>query len=78
MRASKKLFEQLTHTILRAPIRWIETVPAGRVLNRFNSDMSVVDKPLATPTFTLLQAALLLMIIVVTWYVVPIAFCCMM
>ncbi|EGO52804.1 hypothetical protein NEUTE1DRAFT_126249 [Neurospora tetrasperma FGSC 2508] len=66
MRASKKLFEQLTHTILRAPIRWIETVPAGRVLNRFNSDMSVVDKPLATPTFTFLQAALLLMIIVVT------------
>ncbi|KAJ4392883.1 hypothetical protein N0V85_006789 [Neurospora sp. IMI 360204] len=66
MRASRKLFQQLTHTILRAPIRWIETVPAGRILNRFTSDMSVVDKPLATPTFTFLQAAVLLMIIVVT------------
>ncbi|KAK3950671.1 hypothetical protein QBC32DRAFT_375592 [Pseudoneurospora amorphoporcata] len=66
MRASRKLFQQLTHTILRAPIRWIETVPAGRILNRFTSDISVVDKPLATPTFTFLQAAVLLMIIVVT------------
>ncbi|CCC14139.1 unnamed protein product [Sordaria macrospora k-hell] len=66
MRASRKLFQQLTHTILRTPIRWIETVPAGRILNRFTSDISVVDKPLATPTFTFIQAAVLLMIIVVT------------
>lgn len=35
LRASRILFEKLTYSILRAPLRWLDTVPVGRILNRF-------------------------------------------
>ncbi|KFX96759.1 hypothetical protein V490_03156 [Pseudogymnoascus sp. VKM F-3557] len=47
IRASKKLFEDITHTVLRTPLRWIDTVPLGRVLNRFTADFVIVDARLA-------------------------------
>ncbi|KIX00443.1 uncharacterized protein Z518_10582 [Rhinocladiella mackenziei CBS 650.93] len=43
IRASKTLFESLTFTILRAPLRWLDTVPLGRILNRFTSDFNMLD-----------------------------------
>ena len=43
IRASKDLFEQLLYAILRAPLRWLDTVPVGRVLNRFTSDFNMID-----------------------------------
>lgn len=46
LRASRVLFERMTHAILRAPLRWVDTVPAGRVLNRFTSDAFMVDRRL--------------------------------
>ena len=47
IRASRKLFDKLSHTILRTPLRWIDTVPLGRILNRFTGDFNVVDGSLA-------------------------------
>jgi ABC-type multidrug transport system fused ATPase/permease subunit len=47
MRASKRLFDKLSWTILRTPLRWIDTVPLGRILNRFTADFTVVDSRLA-------------------------------
>ncbi|KFY69086.1 hypothetical protein V496_00545 [Pseudogymnoascus sp. VKM F-4515 (FW-2607)] len=47
IRASKKLFEDITYTVLRTPLRWIDTVPLGRVLNRFTADFVIVDARLA-------------------------------
>ncbi|KFY39986.1 hypothetical protein V494_03725, partial [Pseudogymnoascus sp. VKM F-4513 (FW-928)] len=47
IRASKKLFEDITYTVLRTPLRWIDTVPIGRVLNRFTADFVIVDARLA-------------------------------
>jgi ABC-type multidrug transport system fused ATPase/permease subunit len=46
MRASKRLFDKLSWTVLRAPLRWIDTVPLGRILNRFTADFTVVDSRL--------------------------------
>ena len=46
LKASHKLFDKLTHTILRAPLRWLDTVPIGRILNRFTADFVVVDSHL--------------------------------
>ncbi|KIW72199.1 hypothetical protein PV04_00411 [Phialophora macrospora] len=43
IRASKILFERLAFVILRAPLRWLDTVPVGRVLNRFTSDFNMLD-----------------------------------
>lgn len=46
IRASKKLFEKLIHRVLRAHLRWLDTVPVGRVLNRLTSDFTLIDSRL--------------------------------
>ncbi|KAL2439061.1 Pleiotropic ABC efflux transporter of multiple drugs YBT1 [Exophiala dermatitidis] len=43
IRASKTLFEKLAFAVLRAPLRWLDTVPLGRILNRFTSDFNMLD-----------------------------------
>ncbi|KIV78105.1 hypothetical protein PV11_09860 [Exophiala sideris] len=43
IRASKILFEKLAFAVLRAPLRWLDTVPLGRILNRFTADFNMVD-----------------------------------
>lgn len=47
LEASKNLFDELTYTVLRAPLRWLDTVPLGRVLNRFTMDFHLIDSRLA-------------------------------
>jgi ABC-type multidrug transport system fused ATPase/permease subunit len=47
IRASRRLFAKLNFVILRAPLRWLDTVPVGRVLNRFTADFHAVDTRLA-------------------------------
>jgi ABC-type multidrug transport system fused ATPase/permease subunit len=47
IRASRVLFDKLCFTILRTPLRWMDTVPLGRILNRFTADFNVVDARLA-------------------------------
>ena len=43
LRASKDLFQQLTYSVLHAPLRWLDTIPVGRVLNRFTADFDMID-----------------------------------
>lgn len=43
LRASRNMFHHLLHTVLRAPLRWLNTVPLGRILNRFTADFNTVD-----------------------------------
>ncbi|KAF2454202.1 P-loop containing nucleoside triphosphate hydrolase protein [Lineolata rhizophorae] len=45
--ASRRVFEKLTYRVLRAPLRWLDTVPVGRVLNRFTADFNVIDSTMA-------------------------------
>ncbi|TAQ89264.1 hypothetical protein B7494_g2401 [Chlorociboria aeruginascens] len=33
--------------VLRTPLRWIDTVPLGRILNRFTADFNIVDTQVA-------------------------------
>ncbi|KAK4673495.1 hypothetical protein QC763_112510 [Podospora pseudopauciseta] len=66
MKASRVLFQDMTHAILRAPLRWIDTVPAGRILNRFTSDMFIVDRRLSNQAFTLIRTVLFLLVIIAT------------
>ncbi|RHY20662.1 hypothetical protein DYB32_009987, partial [Aphanomyces invadans] len=52
--ASKVLFDQMAASLLRAPMRFFDTNPMGRILNRFSNDMNTIDTnlPLTISGFT--------------------------
>jgi ABC-type multidrug transport system fused ATPase/permease subunit len=58
LRASRKVFRQLTYRVLRTPLRWLDTVPTGRILNRFTADFQAVDSQLSS-NFAQVAASLL-------------------
>jgi len=47
IRGSKVMFEKLTSTILRAPLRFLDTTPVGRITNRFTADFNMIDSRMA-------------------------------
>ncbi|KAL8784006.1 MAG: hypothetical protein Q9195_009216 [Heterodermia aff. obscurata] len=72
LKASRVLFERLTYTILRAPLRWLDTVPLGRVLNRFTADFVAIDSRMGNDLgFMLYQMVQLIGIIAAGLFVSP-------
>jgi len=45
--ASRKTFQDMTYSVLRTPLRWLDTVPTGRILNRFTADFQNMDSQLS-------------------------------
>ena len=45
LRGSARLHTQLLRGVLAAPQRFFDATPHGRVLNRFTSDQSKIDRP---------------------------------
>lgn len=43
-RARRVLHERALRSVMRSPMRFFECTPVGRLINRFATDMSVVDK----------------------------------
>lgn len=62
LQTSRKLFERMVHAILRAPLHWIDTNPSGRILNRFTSDMFMVDRRLPGDLGNFLQSVFQLVV----------------
>ncbi|KAL9046924.1 MAG: hypothetical protein Q9214_000374 [Letrouitia sp. 1 TL-2023] len=58
IRASRRQFDTMTSAVLHAPLRWLDTVPVGRILNRFIADFSVIDSKLATDLASLIHYGL--------------------
>lgn len=46
MMSSINLHSKIFHTLLEAPMRFFDTNPSGRVLNRFSKDMGAIDEVL--------------------------------
>ncbi|KAL2478064.1 ABC transporter C family member 9 [Forsythia ovata] len=44
---SEKLFSNMLHSVLRAPMAFFDSTPAGRILNRVSTDQSVLDLEMA-------------------------------
>ena len=47
LKASKAIFHELLDTVLYQPLRWFDTVPVGRILNRFSDDIDNIDSSIA-------------------------------
>lgn len=78
LRASRALFNKMLFAVLRTPMRWLDTVPVGRVLNRFTSDFNIIDSRI-TNDWTMFFANLLALVGVcvaaffASGYVIPLA-----
>ena len=46
LRASRTVFQKMTYSVLHTPLRWLDTVPTGRILNRFTADFQSLDSQL--------------------------------
>ncbi|KAL1496964.1 hypothetical protein ABEB36_008007 [Hypothenemus hampei] len=46
MIASKNIHHKMFHCLLKAPMRFFDTNPSGRILNRFSKDMGAIDEVL--------------------------------
>lgn len=70
--ASRVLFDKMTYTILRAPLRWLDTVPVGRILNRFTADFEAIDSRLGDELGYLLYCSIKLAgILIAGFFVSP-------
>ncbi|KAF2200266.1 P-loop containing nucleoside triphosphate hydrolase protein [Delitschia confertaspora ATCC 74209] len=75
LRASRQLFETIIYTVLRAPLRWLDTVPVGRIMNRLVSDFALVDSRLAGDFNWSFHGFLVILTIIcsalfVSWYMI--------
>jgi ABC-type multidrug transport system fused ATPase/permease subunit len=43
-RARKTLHDSMLLNIVKCPVKLFESTPAGRMFNRFSTDLSVIDK----------------------------------
>ncbi|PMD48915.1 hypothetical protein L207DRAFT_505926 [Hyaloscypha variabilis F] len=48
LRASRKVFREMTYRVLHTPLRWLDTEPTGRILNRFTADFQLMDSQLSS------------------------------
>ena len=44
--ASRRIHSDMARRVIRAPMWWFEKTPAGRILNRFSSDVETIDQDL--------------------------------
>lgn len=47
LQTAEKLFNKMLHSIIRAPMAFFDSTPAGRILNRASTDQSVLDLEMA-------------------------------
>ncbi|KAF9929843.1 hypothetical protein FBU30_001156 [Linnemannia zychae] len=72
LRASRALHEQLLISIIRAPIRFFDTTPIGRIINRFSKDFEVIDTNMMNKIVTLATDFLgVVTVILVVTFVTP-------
>ncbi|QPC60528.1 hypothetical protein HYE67_002759 [Fusarium culmorum] len=47
VKASRSLFQRMLFAVMHAPMRWLDTVHSGRILNRFTADFNIIDERIA-------------------------------
>ncbi|XP_067888123.1 ATP-binding cassette sub-family C member 9-like [Heterodontus francisci] len=78
IRASKYLFTNMLQNITTLPLRFFETTPVGRILNRFSSDFKIIDDQIPSNLERLMWhimmcfSAILINIIVTPFFILPV------
>ncbi|KAI8640714.1 hypothetical protein BD408DRAFT_444931 [Parasitella parasitica] len=55
IRGARTLFDSLLNRIIHAPMRFFDTTPVGRILNRFGKDISTIDMQIARSASFLIE-----------------------
>ncbi|KAI0048024.1 multidrug resistance-associated ABC transporter [Auriscalpium vulgare] len=77
LRASRLLFTRLVETVVRSTMRWYDTTPQGRILNRFGKDVETIDTTLVSSlqavntSLAALAASLITVAVVFPFFLVP-------
>ncbi|KAB0798127.1 hypothetical protein PPYR_09120 [Photinus pyralis] len=77
MNASKGLHNTMFGNVLKATMRFFDTNPSGRILNRFSKDMGAIDEILpkalidAIQIFAVMFGIVALVFLVTPWMVIP-------
>uniref|UniRef100_A0A8C4N8Z1 ABC-type glutathione-S-conjugate transporter n=1 Tax=Eptatretus burgeri TaxID=7764 RepID=A0A8C4N8Z1_EPTBU len=48
IRAAATLHDRLLHNVMRLPLLFFDTTPAGRIANRFSNDIDIIDEAIPT------------------------------
>ncbi|XP_071784145.1 ATP-binding cassette sub-family C member 9-like isoform X2 [Asterias amurensis] len=73
LQASKRLALRMLRNIVKAPFRFFDVTPLGRIMNRFSGDLDTIDKRLITSfTLFMFSSMTLLSAVVVNVIVTPI------
>ncbi|XP_042187623.1 ATP-binding cassette sub-family C member 9 [Callorhinchus milii] len=78
IKASKYLFRKMLVNVMALPLRFFESTPIGRILNRFSSDIKAIDDQIPTNLerflwhLLLCLSAVLINIIVTPFFIIPI------
>ncbi|KAG0239020.1 hypothetical protein BGW41_007967 [Actinomortierella wolfii] len=72
LRASRALYEELLAAVIRAPIRFFDTTPVGRIVNRFSKDFEVIDSQMIQKmASTMIYMLGILSVIIIISFVTP-------
>jgi ABC-type multidrug transport system fused ATPase/permease subunit len=73
LRASKTLYQELLRRVLRAPLRFFDTTPIGRILNRFAKDVETIDSTIPNDLINfIIQWIIIFSSIITVSFVLPV------
>ena len=65
LKATKLMHNRMLHSVLRAPLRFFESTPTGRILNRFTTDIKATEDSIPSSIKSIFSMSLSLISVIV-------------